>query len=345
MSGKESDPYISVIIPVNNSSEVISNTLDAVLASECEEMEVIVVDDASTDNTVELCRRRHVKVIEMKENKGPSAARNEGIRTARGEVVLFLDDDAVIKDSGMISDMVGRFKADPELISICTISEKKPENKGFLPAYTSFFEYFLYQKAIQNRKEMVIKDISTRCGSIRKEALEEIGGFNTKYRIPSVEDAELLHRILDRFNDGKFLWVDYRIGHYWPEDIRKLLKNYFLRSQLWTEVFIDHRKFVDPFISPEESLRKFMDCLVLLLFAAGFLLPVLWIFAAISLMTALILKKDLFKALNAEYGFWFTMKAAVLNFVASIVLGSGIMWGTALRMFRKFTGKDNFVLF
>src|SRR3712207_2443148 len=85
----------SVVIPVYNRAALVGATLDSVLGQEFEgEFEVVVVDDGSTDETPAVLARygERVRVLRQ-ENAGPGAARNLGIRTARGEYVAFLDSD------------------------------------------------------------------------------------------------------------------------------------------------------------------------------------------------------------------------------------------------------------
>ncbi len=86
----------SVIIPVYNGAETICRAIDSVIAQGCSDLEVIVVDDASTDGTPGLINERYgnkVKVISLPENSGSSVARNAGMVAASGDYIVFLDAD------------------------------------------------------------------------------------------------------------------------------------------------------------------------------------------------------------------------------------------------------------
>lgn len=86
---------ISVVIPLYNKEKIIERTLKSVLSQDYDDIEVIVVNDGSTDNSVEVIKSikdPRITVIEQ-ENGGPSKARNTGIKHARGEWLVTLDAD------------------------------------------------------------------------------------------------------------------------------------------------------------------------------------------------------------------------------------------------------------
>lgn len=87
---------ISVIIPMHNSSKHIEECLESVINQTYKNMEIIVVDDKSTDNCLEIVKNikdNRIKIIELKENVGAANARNKGIEVSTGEYICFLDSD------------------------------------------------------------------------------------------------------------------------------------------------------------------------------------------------------------------------------------------------------------
>jgi glycosyltransferase involved in cell wall biosynthesis len=92
MRAKPAAERVSVVIPAYNASAYLPATLRSIFDQSCPPGEIIVVDDGSTDDTVEVARAFDVRVIAVS-NRGPSAARNIGMRSATGEYVAFLDAD------------------------------------------------------------------------------------------------------------------------------------------------------------------------------------------------------------------------------------------------------------
>jgi len=115
----------SVIIPAYNSEHTIARAIDSVLAQSYTNYEIIVVDDASTDKTVEILESNYsafIKVIQKVVNGGGSVARNSGMDVATGDYIAFLDaDDAWHKD---------------KLMLVKTILESRPDIRLFYHPYT-----------------------------------------------------------------------------------------------------------------------------------------------------------------------------------------------------------------
>jgi glycosyltransferase involved in cell wall biosynthesis len=88
-------PKVSVIIPTYNRLPMLKEAVNSVLAQDFEDFELIVVDDGSTDGTIEEIRKfgGRVRLLQHPENRGVSAARNKGILHAKGKYVAFLDSD------------------------------------------------------------------------------------------------------------------------------------------------------------------------------------------------------------------------------------------------------------
>ena len=91
---------ISVIVPVYNAEKYLSDCIDSILNQTLKEIELILINDGSTDNSLQICREKaskdsRVKIINKK-NEGQGYARNIGIDRAKGEFITFVDSDDYI---------------------------------------------------------------------------------------------------------------------------------------------------------------------------------------------------------------------------------------------------------
>ncbi len=108
-------PLISCIVPVFNGERYLGEALDSIFAQTYRPLEVIVVDDGSTDGTPDVVARYGEQVAYLKQaNAGPAAARNRGLSVAKGEFVAFLDADDLWHEEKLARQMA-RFRARPEL--------------------------------------------------------------------------------------------------------------------------------------------------------------------------------------------------------------------------------------
>ena len=105
---------VTVIVPVYNGEAFIGEALDSALAQDLDGVEVIVVDDGSTDGTREIVKDMAGVQYVWQQNQGPAAARNTALELARGEFVAFLDADDRIPPS-KLRTQVGYLRQHPEV--------------------------------------------------------------------------------------------------------------------------------------------------------------------------------------------------------------------------------------
>lgn len=97
---------VSVIVPLYNAEKYIAACVDSVLSQEMQNIEIILVDDCSTDNSVKLCEELYgkndkVRIIRQEKNSGPGFARNTGIKNAAGKYIAFIDSDDQMKHDNL----------------------------------------------------------------------------------------------------------------------------------------------------------------------------------------------------------------------------------------------------
>ncbi|MGN1206476.1 MAG: glycosyltransferase family 2 protein [Eubacterium sp.] len=125
---QEKQPLVSVIIPVYNSIRRLAACLDHVVALDYPNLEVILVDDCSTDGSLEICRDYEKKYsyfhVITKENEGVSAARNLGLQQSHGEYIQFIDSDDFVKKNAT-SVMVNRMEEEKSDVIIAGYYDEK----------------------------------------------------------------------------------------------------------------------------------------------------------------------------------------------------------------------------
>ena len=113
------DPTVSVVMPAHNAAEYIQQSLASVMAQSYHAWECIVVDDFSSDDTAMRIKRlirsdSRIKLVSHRANGGPNAARNTGIRSARGTFICFLDSDDLLMEYSLENRVSAIAKADTE---------------------------------------------------------------------------------------------------------------------------------------------------------------------------------------------------------------------------------------
>jgi glycosyltransferase involved in cell wall biosynthesis len=108
-------PRVSVIIPTYNRADLIEETIDSVLKQTFDDLEIIIVDDGSTDSTKEVVRRFDGPIKYLyQENRGRSCARNRGFEASSGDYICFLDSDDVL-DPRMLDRQVSLLESNSDL--------------------------------------------------------------------------------------------------------------------------------------------------------------------------------------------------------------------------------------
>jgi len=122
---------ISVVIPSYNRRDCVLALLKDVYAQQGVEMEVIIVDDCSPDDSVAAIRREfpQVTVLVNEKNGGPAVTRNRGIRAAKGDIVVGFDSDVTIPDEHLLAKVEARFKSLPEVTGLA-FRLLKPDGKS-----------------------------------------------------------------------------------------------------------------------------------------------------------------------------------------------------------------------
>jgi glycosyltransferase involved in cell wall biosynthesis len=196
-SAGEAAPLVSVVLPTHNRAALLGRAMRSVLAQTHAALELIVVDDGSTDATPQLlaaCADPRLRVVHLPGNSGPAAARNAGIRAARGEFIAFQDDDDYWLVDKLEAQLAGLQSAVP-LAGWCLGGFIQVEPKGV--RYVGGLRYF---RQLDHRLGLGEAGpdrslIATPNWLVRRDALQRAGLFDERMR--SWEDVELGLRLED----------------------------------------------------------------------------------------------------------------------------------------------------
>ncbi|WP_323191217.1 glycosyltransferase family 2 protein [Halostella sp. PRR32] len=208
-------PKVTVIIPTYNRAETLPRAVDSALDQTFEDLEVLVVDDGSTDETRELLDSYsdpRVRTIAHETNRGANVARNTGIENARGEYVAFLDSDDEWYP-GKVSRQLTALdaKGSDWIAAYCDTEIRTSGSSGRL---RSLAAGVLARADVDPRMEggeqlvgeILAGNVHPGAGStllVRTDVAREIGGFDET--LDRFQDPEFVLQILD---EGKVAYVD-----------------------------------------------------------------------------------------------------------------------------------------
>ncbi|CAM3015070.1 glycosyltransferase family 2 protein [Halobacterium salinarum] len=187
------EQMISVVLPVYNQPELLREALQSVQKQSLENVEVVVVDDASEDAISHVVNEfgEWARLICHETNRGAAAARNTGIEHAEGKYVAFLDADDIWEPT----------KLEQQLVAF----EHAEDSVGLV--YTGFVQYELdgseWEQYPEARGNIYVEELErdlvnpTSTVMVQRDVLEEVGGFDTN--LPSRQDYDLWIRITEHY--------------------------------------------------------------------------------------------------------------------------------------------------
>lgn len=192
-------PEISVIIPNYNRAALLGRAVESVRAQDFEDIEILIVDDGSEDNTLEIVAdlqrdEPRIRLVRHTQNRGEAAARNTGLREASGRLIAFLDSDDSWLKGKLHRQYAALEEADNDVAAVVTgnIIVAQDGKQHYDDAW-----HFHHDITVRN---LLVRGCALSSGSnslIRREAALAAGPFDETLRL--YVDVDWLCRFLDRY--------------------------------------------------------------------------------------------------------------------------------------------------
>ncbi|MBN1655940.1 MAG: glycosyltransferase [Deltaproteobacteria bacterium] len=231
----------SVIIPSYNAAATLEPLLNSLKKQTLSDYEVIVVDDASTDDTENLVARYPVKYERLQRNAGPAIARNRGAELAKGEWFVFTDADTVFEPDTM--QTIDEILEGSDAAALCGSYSGNPANSGFMPRYKALWEQYAIDMTFQTdeRDLYVTNSWFPRPGVVSRAAYQAVGGFNARFRGADLEDMEFGYRLYEA-GYRIYFTPHVHIKHHYPESFIDEQSRFLRRCVVWIRMAARRKK-------------------------------------------------------------------------------------------------------
>ena len=329
----------SLIIPAWNAELTIEDCILSVIKANLSPNEIIVVDDVSTDNTVNIIESlakiySNIKLLKLVKNSGPAAARDYGAKASSGDVIFFTDSDTLILENTFVNclNTIKEYKAD----AVSGIYHPDPINKGMAQLYKALF--FNYQ-FIRYNKPFIYETFNGQIAAIKKEVYINTGGYNKEILWGMDNENEEFGR---RIIKEHLLLLDptFQVKHNFP-DFTKLTKTYFNRVSTWMFVFMEDLKFESGGPAALDSgLAAVSVPIFLFFFLLSVTISILFLIIFLIFLLTWLLGYLKFFVFVYKSKASFLYAAIILNIWFSSVISFGALWG-ALKWLNGHRIKDN----
>lgn len=302
---------ISVIIPVHNGGDNLRRCLEALAGSSRPPDELIVVDDASTDDSSGLARLYRARIIPTVDGPhGPARARNRGAAAAKGDILVFVDADVVVRPDTL--GLIEQHLTDhPQVAALFGSYDAEPPAPGLVTQYKNLLHHHVHQHG-----EREASTFWAGCGAIRHDVFDALGGFDESYGRPSIEDIELGYR-LRRAGHRVWLFPDLQVTHLKRWSLAALLRSDVLdRAIPWTRLILRQKRLpadLNLDIRSRLSALSTWVAVVFLMLGIATSSVGLSIGALLGVGVLGALNADLYRLFARKGGAWFAAGAAALH--------------------------------
>ena len=178
----------TVVIPFHRNLQQLARSLPAARRS-LPTAEILVAADGAVEDVRPLATASAARVIDVPGPSGPAAARNRAAAVATGDILVFVDAD-VVPAPDALAGMCRLLQSEPEVAAVFGAYDLQPAEPNFMSQYKNLSHARIHETG--NREAATFW---AGLGAIRTDVFREVGGFDERFRRPSVEDIELGYRV------------------------------------------------------------------------------------------------------------------------------------------------------
>jgi glycosyltransferase involved in cell wall biosynthesis len=325
-------PLVSVVIPNYNYASVLGLCLRSVQAQTYAPIEIILVDDCSTDDSVQVARSLGISAIRLPVNSGVCAARNAGVARACGDIIFFLDSDVALAPDA-VAIAVDILRSDPRIGAVCGNYDTVPLIRGrLIEEYRNLFRHWWMGRADGGS---VNGFLNCAILAVPAKVWAEVGPWSTELvhsegtvvieRLTKRYEVRLDSRVLGRHDDDATLGI--------------ALRKVFIRTHQHVPFFL-RRKRVTGVVSSSESGASLAAVLTVLSLPLPFLLGIPLIVAPAALLGVYLamdarLYAYVFRTRAVPFGFFFLGMHFLVNLSIAAGAAAGILQWLASGPFRR----------
>lgn len=318
------EKLVSIIIPNYQGAGTIAKCLEAALASRYQNFELIVIDDCSQDDSIEIIKSFPCKLIRLDTHSGAARARNVGASQSKGEILFFTDSDCLLQQDTLSIVNQTLVTSDHNVVVGGTYTHI-PFDNNFFGMFQSLFINYSETRDIQHPDY-----IASHAMVIEAQIFTKTGGFTENF-LPILEDVDFSHR-LRQAGYGLVMNPAIQVQHIFNFSLLGSLHNAVRKSMYWTIYSLNHGDLLVDSGTASVGLKTN----VLASFSVMLLLLVFILTGSYTYLTAvpLILAIDLFVnrgllvAFYHSKGLLFAFFATIYYlFLYSVAVGIGVLAG------------------
>lgn len=264
---------------------------------------------------------------------GPAIARNHGATLATTDLLLFVDSDVVVRPD-LIQRVRSTFEDDPDLSAAFGSYDADPGDPGFLSQYRNLLHHYVHQRGSERASTFW-----AGLGAIRLNAFRAVGGFDTTYDVPSIEDIELGCR-LNAAGHSIRLVKDLQAQHLKRWTAASMLRtDLFCRGIPWTRLVLSRQIFTNDLSLDRIARLSTLACAVgLTSLVLALRVPTALVATAAALVFLILMNRRFYAFLARIRGLGFALRAIPWHALFYMICGLAAFLGAALHYHARFRG-------